>query len=108
MELYDHIRKISFVFFLTVGLAHFISGLLFVNGYFAPGSGLVNRILFIPFVLATLTYGISNVKYRLAQYGKDSVWITYASFGLGLVIFIALIALELLVRDSLTPLISHA
>ena len=70
MEVFDQIRRISFVFFIIVGLAHFVSGLMFVNGYGVPGSGLVNRVLFIPFIIATLSYGLSNLKYNLSEYGK--------------------------------------
>ena len=104
MELYDQIRKISFVFFAVIGLAHFLAGLLFVNGYFTPTSGLVNRVLFIPFVVGTLTYALSNFKYHLLEYGKDSkIWNT-AFITLGIIVFATLLAIELLVADSAHPL----
>lgn len=105
MELYDQIRKISFVFFVIVGLAHFLAGLLFVNSYFVPESGLVNRVLFIPFVLATLTYGLSNFKFHLLEYGKDSKTWNYVFIGFGVTVFLILLAIELLVVDSPTPLL---
>lgn len=104
MELYDHIRRISFVFFVIVGLAHFISGLLYINGHFAPGSALVNRVLFIPFVLVTLTYAWSNLKYHLLSYGKDSKAVTYGTISLGIALFLALISIEFFVADAPCPL----
>lgn len=104
MELYDQIRKISFAFFIIVGLVHFLAGFFFINGYFAPESGLVNRVLFIPFVIATLTYGLSNFKYLLLEYGKDSKTWNYVFIGFGVAIFLILLSIELLVVDSPSPL----
>ncbi|MEK7523808.1 MAG: hypothetical protein AAB588_02135 [Patescibacteria group bacterium] len=104
MSLYDQIRRISFVFFIVTGLAHFVSGFLFMNGYFAPTSGLVNRVLFIPFVLAMLTYALSNLKFHLVEYGKDSKTWTIAFISLGGIIFLVLLGIELLVVDSACPL----
>lgn len=104
MELFDQIRKISFAFFIIVGLLHFLAGFFFVNGYLAPESGLVNRILFIPFVIAALAYGLSNFKYYLLEYGKDSKTWNYVFIGFGVVVFFILLAIELLVIDSTCPL----
>lgn len=104
MELLDQIRKISFVFFLILGLAHFLAGLMYINGYYVPVSGIINRVLFIPFVLAALTYGLSNLKYRMLELGKDSkVW-NYTFIALGIVVFLALLAIELFIIDSPAPL----
>lgn len=104
MELYDQIRRISFVFFLIVGLAHFLSGLFFINGYFVPESGIVNRVLFIPFVLATLTYAFSNLKYHLSELGRDAKWLNYTLIGTGIAVFFGLLVVELFVVDSTCPL----
>lgn len=108
MELFDQIRKVSFIFFLAIGLAHFLAGLAYINGYFLPTSGLVNRILFIPFVLCALSYAFSTFKYHLMEYGKDAKWISYALIGVGVAVFLALLAVELLVPDSKNPLIPSA
>ncbi len=104
MEVFDQIRRISFVFFIIVGLAHFVSGLMFVNGYGVPGSGLVNRVLFIPFIIATLSYGLSNLKYNLSEYGKNSKTLDYAFIIFGVLIFLILISIEFFVPDSPCPL----
>lgn len=105
MELYDQIRRIAFIFFVATGLAHFLSGLFYVNGYAAPESGLVNRVLFIPFVLSTITYALSNIKCVLMESGKDSKVLNYTFISLAAAAFIILLAIELLVLDSKTPLI---
>ena len=105
MELYDQIRKIAFVFFVATGLAHFLSGLFFVNGYYAPSSGLVNRVLFIPFVLSTITYALSNIKCALMESGKDSKTLNYTFISLASAAFVILLAIELLAVDSPAPLI---
>lgn len=104
MELYDQIRRVSFLFFFTVGLAHFILGLMYANGYFAPVSGLINRVLFIPFVIAALAYGLSNLKYNLLEYGKSSKTLDYAFLIFGALIFLILISIEFFIADSQCPL----
>lgn len=104
MELFDHIRKISFVFFGILALAHFLSGLFYINGYLIPESGLVNRILFIPFVVSLMTYGFSNFKYHFLKEGQTSKRIDYALIGIGLFVFLGLLAVELLFPDSRCPL----
>lgn len=104
MTLYDQIRKISLIFFFIIGLAHFLAGLFFINGYFAPQSGLVNRVLFIPFVLSAMCYAFSNIKYHLLENNKDAKWISYVMIGTGLAVFIGLLVIELLVVDSKIPL----
>ncbi len=104
MELTNHLRKISFVFFVGTGLAHFLGGLLHVNGYGVPFTGFANRILFIPFVLATLMFGLSTLKYNLLQAGKEKTWHNYVFIGIGAVVFLGLLAIELFAIDSATPL----
>lgn len=104
MELYDQIRKISFIFFAIIGLAHFLAGFFYINGYLLPQSGLANRVLFIPFVLAGMTYVLSNIKFYLAQYNKDSKASSIAVIALGSVVFLGLLAIEIFVLDSTTPL----
>lgn len=100
MELYDHLRKISFLFFGIIGLVHFLTGLLYVNGYFPRTSLLVNRVLFIPFVLASLSYFFSNAKCHLIEYGKTSKIWDYIFLSMGIVIFLSFLTLEFLFSDS--------
>ena len=104
MELIDQLRKVSFFFFVSLGIGHFIAGLLYINGYAVTTSGLVNRILFIPFSVAAFTYGVANLKYRLLEYGKNPSWLTIAAASIGIVAFIGLLLVELFVPDSSTPL----
>ena len=104
MELYDQIRKTSFVFFFLFGIVHFLAGLVFVNGYFPLQSGLINRILFIPFVVATLAYAYANLKHHLLELGKSPKWLDISLLSLGILIFVGLLALEFLVKDSPCPL----
>jgi hypothetical protein len=100
MELFDHIRKISFGFFATIGLLHFVAGLMFVNGYFSETSGLINRISFIPFVLATLVYGFSNLKCYMLGYDKSYKWLDYTLMAVFAIVFIGLLTIEFLVIDA--------
>ena len=106
MELYDYLRKIAFVFFVILGLGHFLSGLFYVNGYYVVQSGMINRVTFIPFVLCAITYAFASIKYRLiALTNKDSKTLTYIMLASGILIFLGLLFIELFVLDSPTPLI---
>lgn len=104
MELFDQIRRISFVFFIIVGISHFLAGFMFINGYAVPVSGLMNRVLFIPFVLATVSYALSNLKYHMLEYGKNSKTLDYTFLTIGILVFLLLLSIELLVVDSPHPL----
>lgn len=100
METFDEIRKISFIFFIAVGLIHFFAGFSFINGYALPLSGVVNRVSFIPFVIVSLSYALSNAKYNLLQYGKTSKAWDYAFLGFSIAVFLILIGIEFFIADS--------
>lgn len=100
MELFDHLRKTSFGFFVLLGLVHFIAGLMVVNGYYEKTSLLVHKVLYIPFVLTALTYGLSNAKCTLLAAGKSSKSWDYSFLALGGIVFVALLAIELLFPDA--------
>lgn len=104
MELFDQIRKISFVFFLCLGLSHFLAGLFFINNYFPAESILVNRLLFVPFVVSTLLYAGSNLKYHMMGWGKNAKWMDYTLLIMGILVFISLLAVEFLLVDAAHPL----
>ncbi len=105
MELYDNIRKISFWFFALVGLTHFLAGLLYVNGYYSPYSGIVNRVTYIPFYVAAYTFFYAQLKHYLIENGIDRRWLSGLLLGIGCVAFIVLLTVELLAPDSSTPLL---
>ncbi|PJC37089.1 hypothetical protein CO046_02235 [Candidatus Peregrinibacteria bacterium CG_4_9_14_0_2_um_filter_53_11] len=106
MELYDQIRKIAFVFFVVLGLGHFLAGLFFVNGYSPELSLTTNRVLFIPFVISAYTFGFAHLKYRLIEYGANPHWLTPAAISLGTVIFLTLLIVEIFIPDGAHPLLS--
>lgn len=106
MELADHIRKISFIFFILLGGIHFIAGFLFVNGYAVNTAAVINRALFIPFVISTLTYAFSNSVYHRIQNGNRAQTLGYIYVAIGILILGGLIALEILVPDSSSILIA--
>ncbi len=105
MELYDNIRKISFWFFVIIGLTHFVAGLLYVNSYYSPYSGIINRVTYIPFYVASYTLFYSQLKHYLAENGIDRRWLSGLLLGIGCATFIVLMGVELFMPDSPTPLI---
>ncbi len=105
MELYDNIRKISFWFFVVIGLTHFLAGLFFVNNYFSPYSGIVNRVTYIPFYVAAYTLFYAQLKHYLLENGVDRRWLSGLLLGIGCATFIVLMGVELFMPDSPTPLL---
>lgn len=100
MELADHIRKISFIFFIILGLAHFVAGFCFASGYAVNISLIVNRALFIPFIVSTLTYFSANTVWHKLQEGKSARTLTYVLTAICIMVLIGLIALEVFVPDA--------
>jgi len=100
MSLYEQIRKISLIFFVVIGLSHFITGLLFVNGYYREITGVTNRVLFIPFVLALFSYLYSGVKSEENNNSKLAILILIV----GLLVIIGTVALEIFLPDAQNPL----
>ncbi len=105
MELYDNIRKISFWFFVCIGLTHFVSGMMFVHNYLVPASGLVNRVTIIPFFVAAYSYFFAHFKCYLLENGNDKRWISNLLLSIGICIFVVMLGVEFLAPDDLTPLI---
>lgn len=105
MELYDNIRKISFWFFVGLGIVHFWAGLMFVSNYGVPLSGLINRVTFIPFFVAAYTYFFSQLKHFLIENGIDKRWLTNLLLALGVALFVIAVGVEFFAVDDPTPLI---
>lgn len=105
MELFENIRKISFWFFVTMGLIHFLTGLLYVNNYFTVQAGIINRVTFIPFFVATYTYFYAQLKCHIIQQGRDRRWISGVLIAIGMAIFIVMLGVEIGLVDDPTPLI---
>lgn len=105
MELYDNIRKISFWFFTAVGLVHFITGMMYIQQYFVPTTGVINRVTFIPFFVAAYTFFYAHFKCFLMENGNDRRWISNLLLSIGVCLFVVIIGIEFFATDDLTPLI---
>jgi len=79
MPTIENIKKVSFIFFATLGVMHILAGLMTVNNFSPEFSTAVNRILDIPFLAAALIYGISGILLRLPK--NRNVTIAFALFG---------------------------
>lgn len=102
MKTADNIKKVALIFFLILGLAHIISGLMFSNNYGMPASLIINRILDIPFAMAALIYGLSSIYTEMNE--KSHKLANIAFIAISLLIFVLLLYINLLVPDkTLTP-----
>ena len=94
-----NIKKISMIFFAVLGLTHFVSSLMYTEGYFRDITGKVSRISFVPFVLACLFLFYSTVKSNLSHL-ENTAWIDYAFLAVGVVLLLGLLAIEFVLPDS--------
>jgi len=93
---------------VVLGLAHFVAGMLYVQGYYLPGSGLANRVLFIPLLLSLFSYLYAGAKYNQMKDREGSgAGGTAATLYMivGIVVILGMIALEFLLPDAQTPLL---
>jgi ABC-type sulfate transport system permease component len=56
------LRQVCLIFFLLIGSAHLLTGLLVSQGQMLPLSNIINRVLDIPFVIIGTVLGLSQTK----------------------------------------------
>ncbi len=98
MKTAENIKKVALVFFIVLGLAHIISGLMFSNNYFMPVSLVVNRVLDIPFAMSALIYGLSTIYTGLGDKKHQTMNIIFIVFSV--LVFLVLIYINLLIPDK--------
>jgi hypothetical protein len=98
MKTAENIKKVALIFFLVLGLAHIVSGLMFSNNYVVPASLIINRILDIPFAMSALIYGLSSIYTELSDKHHKIVNIVFIV--ISLLIFALLLYINLLVPDK--------
>ena len=97
--LLHNIKKISLIFFIVLGLTHFVSSLMYAEGYSIDITGKVSRISFTPFALACLFLLYSTVKSNLSHL-ENTAWIDYAFLAIGVILLLGLLAIEFILPDS--------
>jgi len=55
-QTYKNLRNVSLVFFLLLGLIHFLSGMLLNNKFLVNINYLINRSFDIPFVMSGIVH----------------------------------------------------
>jgi uncharacterized membrane protein len=97
MKTAENIKKVALIFFIVLGLADIISGLMMANGYLMPTSLIVNRILDIPFAMSALLYGLSSVYENMGEKKHKTVNIVFII--LSVLVFGVLIYINLFIPD---------
>jgi hypothetical protein len=98
MKTAENLKKVALIFFIVLGLAHIISGLMFNNNYFIPTSMVVNRVLDIPFAMTALIYGLASFYTSLSE--KKHKFTGIAMSIISLLIFLILIYINFLLPDK--------
>jgi hypothetical protein len=98
MKTAENIKKVALIFFLVLGLAHILSGLMFSNGYLTSVTLIVNRVLDIPFAMAALIYGLSAIYSGFGEKGNKPVNVIFIIFSV--LVFLLLIYINFLIPDK--------
>jgi len=99
METLINIKKVSFIFFIVIGIAHIFSSLFVANGLYLKEAIILNKTLDIPFIITSLIYGASSLRISLARKEKSHRMLDAVLAGAIIVIFLGLIAINLFVPD---------
>jgi len=98
MKTAENIKKVALIFFIVLGLAHILSGLMFSNNYFTSVTLIMNRVLDIPFAMSALIYGLATIYCGLGDKSHKSMNIIMITFSV--LVFLLLIYINFLVPDK--------
>ncbi|MDX9970878.1 MAG: hypothetical protein RBS56_03135 [Candidatus Gracilibacteria bacterium] len=62
MKNIENIKKVSLIFFITLGFAHILAFLLLSNGIEIKLTQIITKILLVPFITTALIYGLSSLR----------------------------------------------
>jgi len=99
MDTIQNIKKVSILFFIIIGALHIGSSLFISNGMYVKEALILNKTLDIPFIITGLIYGTTSLRISLARKEKSHRILDATLAGVIVVVFIALIVINLLVPD---------
>jgi hypothetical protein len=97
MKTAENIKKVALAFFMMLGLAHILSGLMFSNGYFTAPALVVNRVLDIPFAMSALIYGLTSIYTGLGDKNHKAMNVILIAFSV--LVLLVLIYINFLIPD---------
>lgn len=95
-----NLHSVSLIFFFILGLLHFISGMLFNNGYLQNVTYLINNSVDIPFALSATIYLLSSIKFFLLNKNFKSNILDKVLIIIFIFVFISLIYFNLFTPDK--------
>lgn len=106
----ENIQKIALPFFIIIGFIHFGSALLansagatMIQQNIPRIATIIERVTDLPFLLATLTYGLATIKKSVNNRGLSSRFFDHFIIAVGLLIFTAVTVINLLYPDQPLP-----
>lgn len=100
LETVTSIKKISFAFFALLGSAHLLFGGLFSANLLMPNSSLLMRVLFTPFLLASIAYSYGVLKEHLLMNGRKGRALDYVFLGVGILALVGSLFVEFYFPDK--------
>jgi D-alanyl-lipoteichoic acid acyltransferase DltB (MBOAT superfamily) len=99
MKTAENIKKVALVFFIGLGLAHILSGLMLSNNYLTPITIIINRVLDIPFAMSAVIYGLATIYCDIDEKKRKNLNIIMITFSI--LIFLILIYINFLIPDKI-------
>lgn len=96
-----NIQKVALVFFFVIGLIHIVAHLMLTSGYIMNIAYATKSILEIPFILSAAIYGFMSIKISFTTSEKDHKIANIIIILLVIILFAALIYLNLFIPDRL-------
>ncbi len=100
-KFYKNLNEASFYFFVMVGIAHILSGLLVANEAYTKPAWLINRILDIPFLAVSYIYLMSIIKLHLLSKGNYSRLFDLYSAIIGGILLLSILVIDLYLDNQL-------
>ncbi len=99
MSTAKNLQIVSLYFFLATGLAHFISGLMYVNDFYSTTALMMNKVSDLPFFVSTLLYFGASMKIALDPDNRTKLHKYF--FTIGALLFIAVLIVNFFLPDRI-------
>lgn len=96
MKNIENIKKVSLVFFITLGTAHILAFLLLSNGISIKLTQITTKIFFVPFLATALIYGLSSLRLMILPEDRPHKILDYSFATLTAVLTLTAITLTLI------------
>ncbi len=99
MKTIENIKKVSLVFFILTGVAHFTSSIFIANSLYLKETLIINKIMDIPFLITGMIYAMASLRLGFSDHEKDHRKMDIALLVIIVLTLIGLILINLVLPD---------